>query len=167
MGQLEIFYVNVGVLKVYGIEFSGVFQFEMFDWELYFNVNVFYKKVILVDGFGSNFVGSQLLDSFEWFVIGGVIYELIEWLVVNFLVKYIDIWYIDFNEIYELKSYLVVQVYVDIGGFNSFGMFENMCLCFNVDNVFDKQVMLFGFIGLLFGWLLSLCIFQVMLMVDF
>ena len=166
-GQPETFYVNAGASKAYGIEFSGVFQPEMFDRELYFNANVSYKKATLVDGFGSNPAGSQLPDSPEWLATGGVTYEPTEWLVANFSAKYTDTRYTDFNETYELKSYLVAQAYVDIGGPNSFGMPENMRLRFNVDNVFDKQVMSFGFTGSSFGRPLSPRTFQATLTVDF
>ena len=166
-GQPETFYVNAGASKAYGIEFSGVFQPEMFDRELYFNANVSYKKATLVDGFGSNPAGSQLPDSPEWLATGGVTYEPTEWLVANFSAKYTDTRYTDFNETYELKSYLVAQAYVDIGGPNSFGMPENMRLRFNVDNVFDKQVMSFGFPGSSFGRPLSPRTFQATLTVDF
>ena len=166
-GQPETFYVNAGASKAYGIEFSGVFQPEMFDRELYFNANVSYKKATLVDGFGSNPAGSQLPDSPEWLATGGVTYEPTEWLVANFSAKYTDTRYTDFNETYELKSYLVAQAYVDIGGSNSFGMPENMRLRFNVDNVFDKQVMSFGFTGSSFGRPLSPRTFQATLTVDF
>ena len=166
-GQPETFYVNAGASKAYGIEFSGVFQPEMFDRELYFNANVSYKKATLVDGFGSNPAGSQLPDSPEWLAIGGVTYEPTEWLVANFSAKYTDTRYTDFNETYELKSYLAAQAYVDIGGPNSFGMPENMRLRFNVDNVFDKQVMSFGFTGSSFGRPLSPRTFQATLTVDF
>ncbi|BBO29468.1 TonB-dependent receptor [Alteromonas sp. I4] len=166
-GQPETFYVNAGASKAYGIEFSGVFQPEMFDRELYFNANVSYKKATLVDGFGSNPAGSQLPDSPEWLATGGVTYEPTEWLVANFSAKYTDTRYTDFNETYELKSYLAAQAYVDIGGPNSFGMPENMRLRFNVDNVFDKQVMSFGFTGSSFGRPLSPRTFQATLTVDF
>ena len=166
-GQPETFYVNAGASKAYGIEFSGVFQPEMFDRELYFNANVSYKKATLVDGFGSNPAGSQLPDSPEWLATGGVTYEPTEWLVANFSAKYTDTRYTDFNETYELKSYLVAQAHVDIGGPNSFGMPENMRLRFNVDNVFDKQVMSFGFTGSSFGRPLSPRTFQATLTVDF
>ena len=166
-GQPETFYVNAGASKAYGIEFSGVFQPEMFDRELYFNANVSYKKATLVDGFGSNPAGGQLPDSPEWLATGGVTYEPTEWLVANFSAKYTDTRYTDFNETYELKSYLVAQAYVDIGGPNSFGMPENMRLRFNVDNVFDKQVMSFGFTGSSFGRPLSPRTFQATLTVDF
>ena len=166
-GQPETFYVNAGASKAYGIEFSGVFQPEMFDRELYFNANVSYKKATLVDGFGSDPAGSQLPDSPEWLATGGVTYEPTEWLVANFSAKYTDTRYTDFNETYELKSYLVAQAYVDIGGPNSFGMPENMRLRFNVDNVFDKQVMSFGFTGSSFGRPLSPRTFQATLTVDF
>ena len=166
-GQPETFYVNAGASKAYGIEFSGVFQPEMFDRELYFNANVSYKKATLVDSFGSNPAGSQLPDSPEWLATGGVTYEPTAWLVANFSAKYTDTRYTDFNETYELKSYLVAQAYVDIGGPNSFGMPENMRLRFNVDNVFDKQVMSFGFTGSSFGRPLSPRTFQATLTVDF
>lgn len=166
-GQPETFYVNAGASKAYGIEFSGVFQPEMFDRELYFNANVSYKKATLVDGFGSNPAGSQLPDSPEWLATGGVTYEPTAWLVANFSAKYTDTRYTDFNETYELKSYLVAQAYVDIGGPNSFGMPESMRLRFNVDNVFDKQVMSFGFTGSSFGRPLSPRTFQATLTVDF
>ena len=166
-GQPETFYVNAGASKAYGIEFSGVFQPEMFDRELYFNANVSYKKATLVDGFGSNPAGSQLPDSPEWLATGGVTYEPTAWLVANFSAKYTDTRYTDFNETYELKSYLVAQAYVDIGGPNSFGIPENMRLRFNVDNVFDKQVMSFGFTGSSFGRPLSPRTFQATLTVDF
>ncbi len=166
-GQPETFYVNAGASKAYGIEFSGVFQPEMFDRELYFNANVSYKKATLVDGFGSNPAGSQLPDSPEWLATGGVTYEPTEWLVANFSAKYTDTRYTDFNETYELKSYLVTQAYVDIGGANDFGMPENIRLRFNIDNVFDKQVMSFGYTGSSYGRPLSPRTFQATLTVDF
>jgi len=166
-GQPETFYVNAGASKAYGIEFSGVFQPEMFDRKLYFNANISYKKAELEDGFAGNPAGSQLPDSPEWLMTGGITYEPTEWLVANFSAKYTDIRYTDFNETYELESYLVAQAYVDIGGPNNFGMPENIRLRFNVDNVFDKEVMSFGFTGSSFGRPLSPRTFQATLTVDF
>lgn len=165
--QPETFYVNAGASKAYGIEFSGVFQPQAFDRKLYFNANVSYKRAELVDGFASNPAGSQLPDSPEWLLTGGVTYEPTEWLVANLSAKYTDTRYTDFNETYELESYLVAQAYVDIGGPNNFGMPENMRLRFNVDNLFDKQVMSFGFTGSSYGRPLSPRTFQATLTVDF
>ncbi|MFC3201345.1 TonB-dependent receptor [Alteromonas oceani] len=166
-GQPEAFYVNAGASKAYGVELSGVFQPEVFDRELYFNANLSYKKAELVDGFGSNPAGSQLPDSPEWLMTGGVTYEPTEWLVANFSAKYTGKRYTDFAESIELDSYLVAQAYVDIGGPNNFGMPENMRLRFNIDNVFDKEVMSFGFTGSTFGRPLSPRTFQATLTVDF
>ncbi|MDC8829774.1 TonB-dependent receptor [Alteromonas gilva] len=166
-GQPETFYVNAGASKAYGVELSGVFQPEAFDRQLYFNANLSYKKAELVDGFGSNPAGSQLPDSPEWLLTGGITYEPTEWLVANMSAKYTSTRYTDFSETYELESYLVTQAYLDIGGPNDFGMPENMRLRFNVDNLFDKEVMSFGFTGSSFGRPLSPRTFQATLTVDF
>ena len=98
---------------------------------------------------------------------GGVTYEPTEWLVANFSAKYTGKRYTDFSESIELDSYLVAQAYVDIGGPNNFGMPENMRLRFNIDNVFDKEVMSFAFTGSTFGRPLSPRTFQATLTVDF
>lgn len=109
----------------------------------------------------------MLPDSPEWLMTAGVTYEPTEWLVANFSAKYTDERYLDFNETYTLDSYLVAQAYVDIGGPNNFGMPENVRLRFNLDNVFDKQVVSFGYVGSNYGRPLSPRTFQATLTVDF
>lgn len=165
--QPEAFYVNAGASKAYGVELTGVYQPEMFNRELYFNANLSYKKAELVDGFGSNPARSQLPDSPNWLMTGGVTYEPTEWLVANFSAKYTSKRYTDFAEAIELESYLVAQAYVDIGGPNHFGMPENMRLRLNIDNVFNKEVMSFAFTGSSFGRPLSPRTLQATLTVDF
>lgn len=165
--QPESFYVNAGASEAYGVEISGVYQPEVFDKELYFNANLAYKKATLKDGFDGNPAGAMLPDSPEWLMTAGVTYEPTEWLVANFSAKYTDERYLDFNETYTLDSYLVAQAYVDIGGPNNFGMPENVRLRFNLDNVFDKQVVSFGYVGSNYGRPLSPRTFQATLTVDF
>ncbi|MFT6897920.1 MAG: iron complex outermembrane receptor protein [Paraglaciecola sp.] len=46
-----------------------------------------------------------------------------------------------------MDSYTIVSAYVDLGGINPFGMPENVSLRFNVDNLFNKEVLSFAFVG--------------------
>lgn len=165
--QPESFYINAGASDAYGIEISGVYQPEIFNRELYFSGNLSYKKATLKDGFDGNPDGALLPDSPEWLATAGVTYEPTEWLVANFSAKYTDKRYLDFAETYSLDSYIVAQAYVDIGGPNNFGLPENVRLRFNLDNVFDKQVVSFGYVGSNYGRPLSPRTFQATLTVDF
>lgn len=145
--QPEGFYINGGASEAYGFELSGVYQPEAFDKELYFNANVSYKNATLVDGFDSNPAGSRLADSPKWLMTGGITYEPTEWIVANISAKYTSSRYTDYAETYTMDSYTLVSAYLDLGGVNPFGMPENVSLRLNVDNLFDKEVLSFAFIG--------------------
>jgi iron complex outermembrane receptor protein len=146
-GQPESFYINGGASEAYGFELSGVYQPEVFKKQLYMNANVSYKNASLVDGFGSNPEGSALADSPDWVMTGGITYEPTEWLVANVSAKYTSSRFTDYAETYEMDSYTTVSAYVDLGGVNPFGMPENVSLRLNVDNLFDKEVLSFAFVG--------------------
>ena len=66
-----------------------------------------------------------------------------------------------------MDSYTVVSAYVDLGGINPFGMPENVSLRFNVDNLFDKEVLSFAFVDSAFYRPLSPRNFQASLTVAF
>lgn len=166
-GQPEGFYINGGASEAYGFELSGVYQPEAFDKELYFNANISYKNATLVDGFGSNPAGSRLADSPEWLVTAGVTYEPTEWIVANVSAKYTGSRFTDYAETYSMESFTLVSAYLDFGGLNPFGMPENVSLRFNVDNLFDEEVLSFAFIGSAFYRPLNPRNFQASLTVAF
>lgn len=146
-GQPESFYINGGASESYGIEFSGVYQPEIFNHQLYFSANLAYNRSELVDGFGSNPAGSVLADSPEWLFTGGVTYEPSDWLVANISGKYTGKRYTDYAETFELESYWVFSAYLDVGGSNDLGIPENLNLRINVDNLLNEEVLSFAFIG--------------------
>ncbi|MEP1871407.1 MAG: TonB-dependent receptor, partial [Paraglaciecola sp.] len=166
-GQPEGFYINGGASEAYGFELSGVYQPEAFDKELYFNANISYKNATLVDGFGSNPAGSRLADSPEWLVTAGITYEPTEWIVANVSAKYTGSRYTDYAETYTMESFTLVSAYLDLGGINPFGIPENVSLRFNVDNLFDEEVLSFAFIGSAFYRPLNPRNFQASLTVAF
>ena len=148
-GQPESFYVNAGATTAYGLEFSGVYQPEIFDDKLYFNSNVTWNVAELDDSFGNNPTlnasGNRLADSPEWIVIGGVTYEPTSWIVANLSGKYTDERFTNFGNTETLEAYTVFSGYIDIGGENSFGAPENVSLRLNVDNILDEETLPFTF----------------------
>jgi iron complex outermembrane receptor protein len=165
--QPEGFYINGGASEAYGFELTGVYQPETFNKELYLNANVSYKHASLIDGFGSNAAGNKLADSPDWLMTGGITYEPTEWIVANLSAKYTSSRFTDYGETYEMDSYTTVSAYIDLGGINPFGMPENVSLRLNVDNLFDKEVLSFAFIGSAFYRPLSPRNFQASLTVAF
>lgn len=165
--QPEGFFINGGASEAYGFELTGVYQPEAFQKQLYVNANVSYKHASLIDGFGNNPQGSQLADSPEWLISSGITYEPSEWFVANMSAKYTSSRFTDYAETYVMESYTIVSAYVDLGGVNPFGMPENVSLRFNVDNLFDKEVLSFAFIGSPFYRPLSPRNFQASLTVAF
>ncbi|MGO4893682.1 TonB-dependent receptor [Flavobacterium sp. W21_SRS_FM6] len=165
--QPEAFYINGGASEAYGFELSGVYQPEMFEKALYLNANISYKHATLIDGFGANPEGSKLADSPDWIMTGGITYEPTEWLVANVSAKYTSSRFTDYAETYEMDSYTIVSAYIDLGGVNPFGMPENVSLRFNVDNLFDKEVLSFAFVGSAFYRPLNPRNFQASLTVAF
>lgn len=145
--QPEGFYVNGGASQAYGFELSGVYQPEIFNKSLYFNANTSYKNATLVDGFDNNPEGSRLADSPKWLMTGGITYEPSNWVVTNISAKYTSERYTDYAETNEMEGYTTVSAYIDIGGGNPFGIPENVSLRLNVDNLFNKEVLSFGYIG--------------------
>lgn len=148
--QPEAFYINAGGTTAYGLELSGVWQPEIFDNQLYADVNLTYNRAELDDGFGVNPAGSLLADSPEWLFTGGVTWEPTDWFVANLSTKYTGERYADFAEgAFQagnvMESYFLWSSYVDIGGPNNFGLPENVSLRFNVDNIFDEDTLAFTF----------------------
>ncbi len=146
-GQPEAFYINGGGSSAYGFEVSGVVAPDAFNGQVYFDANLSFKIAELDDGFGPNPAGSRLADSPEWLFTGGVTYEPTPWLVAKLAMKYTGERFTDYNETFTLESYTVFSAYVDVGGPNNFGMPENVSIRLNVDNLFDEQVLSFGFTG--------------------
>ncbi|MGO3917476.1 MAG: TonB-dependent receptor domain-containing protein [Pseudoalteromonas sp.] len=101
----------------------------------------------MVDGFDNNPEGSRLADSPKWLMTGGITYEPSNWVVTNISAKYTSERYTDYAETNEMEGYTTVSAYIDIGGGNPFGMPENVSLRLNVDNLFNKEVLSFGYIG--------------------
>jgi len=148
--QPEAFFVNAGATTAYGFELSGVWQPQIFNDQLYADVNLTYNHAELDDGFGVNPAGSRLADSPEWLFTGGVTYEPTEWLVANISAKYTGERYADFAEgAFQpgnvMESYFLWSGYVDIGGPNNFGLPDNVSLRFNIDNIFDEDTLAFTF----------------------
>ena len=165
--QPESFFINGGASEAYGFELSGVYQPAAFNKQLYLNANISYKDASLVDGFGSNPEGSRLADSPKWLMTAGITYEPTEWLVANMSAKYTGSRFTDYAETYTMDSYTIVSAYVDLGGVNPFGMPENVSLRFNVDNLFDEEVLSFAFVGSAFYRPLNPRNFQASLTVAF
>lgn len=148
-------------------ELSGVYQPAAFNKQLYLNANISYKDASLVDGFGSNPEGSRLADSPKWLMTAGITYEPTEWLVANMSAKYTGSRFTDYAETYTMDSYTIVSAYLDFGGVNPFGMPENVSLRFNVDNIFDEEVLSFAFVDSAFYRPLNPRNFQASLSVTF
>ncbi|WP_226668391.1 TonB-dependent receptor [Microbulbifer aggregans] len=141
----EAFYTNAGETTAWGIELSGVYMPAIFNNELYFNANVSYNKAELSDGFGGNPAGSQLADSPEWLVTGGVTWEPSDWVVANLSFKHTGKRYADYAEMFEMDDYTVAAAYVDISG-ESIGL-SNANLRLNLDNVFNTEALSFVYAG--------------------
>ncbi|MGY0650037.1 MAG: hypothetical protein ACW7DU_18115, partial [Paraglaciecola chathamensis] len=73
----------------------------------------------------------------------------------------------DYAETYTMDSYTIVSAYLDFGGVNPFGMPENVSLRFNVDNIFDEEVLSFAFVDSAFYRPLNPRNFQASLSVTF
>jgi iron complex outermembrane receptor protein len=140
-GTIESFFQNVGGVKSYGAELSGVWKPEVLDGRLYFNTNASYNVVEFQDGRpGLDIEGNRVPDNAEWVVQGGATFEATSWLVMNVSGRYIGERFTNFTNTERVGGYTVYSAYVDIGADDvSFGPLKNLKLRLNVENFTDRD----------------------------
>lgn len=148
----ETFFQNVGRVTAYGAEFSGTFKPTALNGLAYFNLNATYNIAKFKDDivtatttFATD--GKYIPDSAKWVVNGGVTIEPASWLVGNFSGKYTSSRFSTFDNTpgSSVPGFTIFSAYVDIGDGFSLGPIKSMKARFNVDNIFDKDVLSFMF----------------------
>ena len=156
-GAIESFYTSVGDARAYGLEFTGSYKPAFLNGLAYFNLNATYNNAKFQDDIGSAQTdGKYLPDTAKWIISGGVTVEPASWLVANFSGKYTSKRYSSFTNLRPdpdnpsgpqissaIPSYTVFNAYVDIGDGIEVGPLKAVKARFNVDNVFDKDVLSF------------------------
>lgn len=149
-GAIETFYTSVGDARAYGLEFTGSYKPAFLHGLAYFNMNATYNNAkfqddIVTPGRVYDTDGKYLPDTAKWIISGGVTIEPASWLVANFSGKYTSKRWATFDNTAgsTLPSYTVFNAYVDIGDGIEVGPLKAVKARFNVDNVFDKDVLSF------------------------
>ncbi|MDI1295563.1 MAG: TonB-dependent receptor, partial [bacterium] len=145
----ETFYQNVGRVKAYGVEASGTYKPSFLNGLAYANATVTYNHAKFQDDILANVTyataGKYIPDSAKWIVSGGVTIEPASWLVANISGKYTSRRWSTFTNTAgsSVPAYTVFSGYVDIGDGFSLGPIKSLKARFNVDNIFDKDVLSF------------------------
>lgn len=134
---LESFFQNVGGVKSYGFELSGIVKPAQF---VYFNLNATYNVAEFEDNYSTLLIkGNRVPDNAKWLLQGGVTVEPVDWLVANLSARYLSSRYTNFVNSETVPGYTIVNAYVDIGDGLKFGPLKGVKLRFNVDNLFNKD----------------------------
>jgi iron complex outermembrane receptor protein len=150
-GATETYFTNVGGVKSYGLEFAGSYKPAFLRGLAYANLNATWNHARFKDDVvsGSTVLfataGKALPDSAEWVVNGGVTVEPASWLVANISGKYTSSrWSTLVNTPgSQVPAYTVYSAYVDLGDGWHAGPVKSIKARFNVDNLFDKDVLAF------------------------
>ena len=144
----ETFFQNVGRVTAYGAEFSGTFKPSALNGLAYFNLSATYniakfKDDIVTPSLTYATDGKFIPDSAKWIVNGGVTIEPASWLVGNISGKYTSRRWSTFvnSPGSSVPGFTVFSAYVDIGDGFSLGPVKSVKARFNVDNLFDKDVL--------------------------
>ncbi len=144
----ETFFQNVGRVTAYGAEFSGTFKPSALNGLAYFNLSATYniakfKDDIVTPSLTYATDGKFIPDSAKWIVNGGVTIEPASWLVGNISGKYTSRRWSTFvnSPGSSVPGFTVLSAYVDIGDGFSLGPVKSVKARFNVDNLFDKDVL--------------------------
>jgi iron complex outermembrane receptor protein len=145
----ETFYQNVGRVRAYGIEFTGTYKPTFLHGLAYGNLNVTYNNAKFEDNIPAAtpilIADKYIPDSAKWIVNGGITVEPASWLVANFSGKYTSSRWSTFTNTAgsSVPGYAVFSAYVDIGDGINIGPVKGVRARFNVDNLFDKDVLSF------------------------
>jgi iron complex outermembrane receptor protein len=145
----ETFYQNVGRVRAYGIEFTGTYKPTFLHGLAYGNLNVTYNNAKFEDNIPAAtpilIADKYIPDSAKWIVNGGITIEPASWLVANFSGKYTSSRWSTFTNTAgsSVPGYAVFSAYVDIGDGIAIGPVKGVRARFNVDNLFDKDVLSF------------------------
>lgn len=135
--QTETFFQNVGGVKSYGFELSGIVKPASF---VYFNANATYNIAKFMDNYSTlNIKDNRVPDNAKWLLQGGVTVEPVDWLVANFSARYLSQRYTNFVNSEYIPGYVIANAYVDIGDGLTAGPLKGIKLRFNIDNIFDKD----------------------------
>ncbi|PTQ10000.1 TonB-dependent receptor [Sphingomonas oleivorans] len=136
----ETFYQNVGGVKSYGAELSGVLKPRILDGAVYFNANATYNIAKFQDNYSTFAIkGKRVPDNAKWLVQAGMTVEPADWIVANVSARYLSSRYSNFVNSEKIGDYVIANAYVDIGDGLSFGPLKSVKLRFNVDNIFNKD----------------------------
>jgi iron complex outermembrane receptor protein len=145
----ETLYQNVGRVRAYGLEFTGTYKPAFLNGLAYGNVNVTYNNAKFRDNIPAAtpilIADKYLPDSAKWIVNGGITIEPASWLVANVSGKYTSSRWSTFTNTpgSSVPGYTVFSAYVDIGDGIAIGPVKGVRARFNVDNLFDKDVLSF------------------------
>jgi iron complex outermembrane receptor protein len=143
----ETFFQNVGRVRAYGVEFAGTYKPTFLNGLAYANLNVTYNNAKFRDNIPAAtpilIADKYLPDSAKWIVNGGLTVEPASWLVANISGKYTSRRWSTFTNTpgSSVPGYAVFSAYVDIGDGITVGPVKGVRARFNVDNLFDKDVL--------------------------
>jgi len=144
----ETFFQNVGRVTAYGAEFSGTFKPSALNGLAYFNLSATYNIAKFKDDIVTPTLtyatdGKFIPDSAKWIVNGGMTIEPASWLVGNISGKYTSRRWSTFvnSPGSSVPGFTVFSAYVDVGDGFSLGPVKSVKARFNVDNLFDKDVL--------------------------
>ncbi len=145
---IETFYQNVGRVTAYGAEFSGTYKPQFLNGLAYFNLNATYNIAKFKDNIVTSTItyptdGKFIPDSAKWIVNGGVTIEPASWLVANLSGKYTSRRWSTFDNSpgSSVPGFTLFSAYVDIGDGIALGPVKGVKARFNIDNLFDKDVL--------------------------
>ena len=145
----ETFFQNVGRVRAYGLEFAGTYKPAFLEGLAYANLNVTYNNAKFRDNIPASspilIADKYIPDSAKWIVNGGVTVEPASWLVANISGKYTSARWSTFTNTAgsSVPAYTVFSAYVDIGDGIAIGPVKGVRARFNIDNLFDKDVLSF------------------------
>jgi iron complex outermembrane receptor protein len=143
--ELDQYFQNVGAVRAYGLELSGIWKPELLADRVYFNGNATFNKSYYEDDYtvlGGGVVasgGKDDVDSPKVILQSGITYEPVKWAVINVSGKYVDRRFSSTTNAESIGGYTVFNAYVDIGDGVSFGKLGKAKIRFNIDNLFDKN----------------------------
>ncbi|MFU8926690.1 TonB-dependent receptor [Acinetobacter puyangensis] len=138
--QVENWYQNVGKSQAWGAELSGTYKPTWLANKVVINGNLTFNQTELKDNLSNlKIAGNEIPDSPEIIVQLGTTYEINDWVLLNLSAKHIGKRYTNLINTEQTPSFTLVNAYLDLGGKNNFGLFKDIKLRFNIDNIFDKD----------------------------
>lgn len=136
----ETYYQNVGSVDAYGSELSLQWKPAVLGGKIYFNGNLSYNVSKFKDDFASYEIkGNTVPDFPRWVLQGGATWEAAPWALFHLQGRAISSRYTNFTNTEQVGGYAVWSAYADFGDNWNWGVFKDIKLRANVDNLFDRD----------------------------